>query len=614
MNIRLLLFLGSGISMAADMCAQNIGINVNGASPHPSALLDIDASAIAGTKRGLLIPRVTSAERMAIVSPATGLMVFDTTANGFWYWDGTAWVPMTSTAGWGLLGNTGTAPATNFLGTTDNVPLVIRINAVERLRITIKGQLEPLNTGSSVFLGEEAGLNDDLTANRNVFVGMRSGRANTTGERNTFVGDSTGYGNTTGIANTFLGAGSGRANTTGSQNTFVGTGTGFLNTTGQSNTFVGRSAGRLNTTGSENTAVGLTAGFSATTAVYNTMLGAHAGEFTTTGGLNTFLGTSAGRSNTTGGENTLVGLNAGYNSTTAQHNTTVGAYGGFSNTTGNNLTLVGWRSGYANTTGINNVMVGSSAGESNTTGQGNTFIGHTCGRDMINGNGNTFLGANCGGSSSGGSLNTILGADAGQQLNTGSENSIVGYSAGVFVSSGTGNCLFGTEAGLAVTTGSNNTYLGTGADGTAALTNSSAIGYNAQVTTSNSMVLGGTGADAVHVGIGVTSPTAELEVNGYTKLGSNAPAVKMLKLTTTTAPSQGGSVNVAHGLTPAKILAVDVLIEYSPGQWVPTAYTGSLGYMCNFYINGGSIVLWNLSGASASILSKPVKILVTYEE
>ncbi|MBL0013001.1 MAG: hypothetical protein IPP30_04355 [Flavobacterium sp.] len=33
------------------------------------------------------------------------------------------------------------------------------------------------------------------------------------------------------------------------------------------------------------------------------------------------------------------------------------------------------------------------------------------------------------------------------------------------------------------------------------------------------------------VGIGTAAPTAELEVNGFTKLGTTAPAVKMIKLT-----------------------------------------------------------------------------------
>ena len=48
--------LGAMMLAACTAHAQNIGINANGATPDASAMLDIDVSAIAGTKRGLLIP------------------------------------------------------------------------------------------------------------------------------------------------------------------------------------------------------------------------------------------------------------------------------------------------------------------------------------------------------------------------------------------------------------------------------------------------------------------------------------------------------------------------------------------------------------------------------
>ena len=71
--------------------AQNIGINTNGATPHPSALLDVDGSAITGTKRGVLVPRMTSAERDAIVSPATSLLIFNTDDSCYQFFKGIGW-------------------------------------------------------------------------------------------------------------------------------------------------------------------------------------------------------------------------------------------------------------------------------------------------------------------------------------------------------------------------------------------------------------------------------------------------------------------------------------------------------------------------------------------
>lgn len=66
---------------------QNAGINTDGSAPHSSAIFDIKSNS-----KGLLIPRMSSAERSSISSPAKGLIVFDNETNSFWYFNGTAWV------------------------------------------------------------------------------------------------------------------------------------------------------------------------------------------------------------------------------------------------------------------------------------------------------------------------------------------------------------------------------------------------------------------------------------------------------------------------------------------------------------------------------------------
>lgn len=75
------------LSIAAQ--AQNVGINANGAVPDASAMLDI-----AGQNGGLLIPRLTTAQRNAIAIPATSLLIFNTTTARFEYFDGALWVPL----------------------------------------------------------------------------------------------------------------------------------------------------------------------------------------------------------------------------------------------------------------------------------------------------------------------------------------------------------------------------------------------------------------------------------------------------------------------------------------------------------------------------------------
>ena len=65
---------------------QNVAINNNGTSADASAMLDIQSNS-----KGVLIPRLTTAQRIAIASPATGLLVFDTNTGSFWFRKATGW-------------------------------------------------------------------------------------------------------------------------------------------------------------------------------------------------------------------------------------------------------------------------------------------------------------------------------------------------------------------------------------------------------------------------------------------------------------------------------------------------------------------------------------------
>ena len=66
--------------------AQNVGINTTGAAPDSSAILDISS-----TDKGLLIPRMSASQRAAIINPAQGLMVYDSTVHSFMYYTGSSW-------------------------------------------------------------------------------------------------------------------------------------------------------------------------------------------------------------------------------------------------------------------------------------------------------------------------------------------------------------------------------------------------------------------------------------------------------------------------------------------------------------------------------------------
>jgi len=204
-----------------------VAINADGAAPHASAILDIDVSALpeAG-KQGLLIPWVTSnAQRTSIAAPANGLLLYQRLPivnRGFWYWDGAAWVRMGQTA-WSLTGNAATTAA-NFLGTTDNQPLVFRVNNLERMRITPRGQWQPGNTQNSIYIGEGAGESDALAPASfaaNVYIGWQAGFT-ARGQHNVAVGPGALRSADVTYENTAVGNEALANNTTGSYNTAIG--------------------------------------------------------------------------------------------------------------------------------------------------------------------------------------------------------------------------------------------------------------------------------------------------------------------------------------------------------------------------------------------------------
>jgi len=110
--------------------------------------------------------------------------------------------------------------------------------------LTVNGLISQQSTGYSVFLGEDAGLNDDLTDNKNVFIGKDNGKTNTTGEENTALGWASLYWNTNGSFNSSFGNASLAANITGNYNTAIGGESFRNNTSGNYNTLLGYMSGR----------------------------------------------------------------------------------------------------------------------------------------------------------------------------------------------------------------------------------------------------------------------------------------------------------------------------------------------------------------------------------
>lgn len=167
-------------------------VGVGTSSPAASSILDVTA-----TDKGFLPPRMTAAQRAAISSPATGLIVYQTDGTtGLYIYSGSAWIPQAS---W----------YTNAGSPTSSFTLV-----------TPAG----LTSGANANYGIGANALNALTSgDNNVALGYDAAKSVSTGSDNTAVG----YGAlsaTTGSGNTAFGRAAGATNVSGTYNTFLGQG------------------------------------------------------------------------------------------------------------------------------------------------------------------------------------------------------------------------------------------------------------------------------------------------------------------------------------------------------------------------------------------------------
>lgn len=365
--------------------AQNVGINTDGAAPHPSALLDVDVSALpANGKKGLLVPRMPTAQRTGIPAPAEGLLVYDTTLNQFWYYDGTQWLAIATLGNlWSTTGNTltgvidrlGTSAGSNTLEFRSNNERVAFMEAGTP-RTSLGHRAMPLATGiNNTALGKNTMENLTTGAN-NTAIGMNALRANTTassntaigfdalnansGARNTAIGWRALYFNTTGTDNTAVGYFALSSNLTGSFNTAVGY-QALRDNTGSSNTAIGFNALRDNTSGSNNTAAGVRCLANNTTGIQNSGMGYECLLNNTTGSGNSAMGHNAMSANFTGSNNAAFGKDA-LSACTASFNTAAGIYAGGGITGGQYNTALGYNALPSTTAASNNTAGGAFAG------------------------------------------------------------------------------------------------------------------------------------------------------------------------------------------------------------------------------------------------------------
>jgi len=233
MKIKLIISVLS-ILFAFSIQAQ-VGIGTE--TPNASSLLELSS-----TSKGLLVPRMTEAQRNAISNPPVGLLVYQTNGQAFYYKDHFWW---------------------KILASNDNKSFIVG---------SIKGGIPNYGSQNLLFgfgnfayatsgdnntaIGFMAIASSDGSGNTAVGSNaMRQGQTNTDGSYNTAVGARALSNGDDGGYNTAIGASS-IEKVEGDNNSGLGYRTLFNTTTGNANTAFGSNAGDTNTTGSNNTLIG----------------------------------------------------------------------------------------------------------------------------------------------------------------------------------------------------------------------------------------------------------------------------------------------------------------------------------------------------------------------
>jgi hypothetical protein len=155
------------------LSAQVLGkFGTNQSTLNPNAVLEIES-----TSKGVLLPRLTTVQQNAMSAPSDGMLIYNTDSACFVLRRAGIWRSLCS-ADWTITGNANIVDGTHFLGTTNNIPLSLRVNNTNAGKIKSDG---------TTAIGYQS-LNALTTGSNNTALGQNAGITTTTGSNNTYIG------------------------------------------------------------------------------------------------------------------------------------------------------------------------------------------------------------------------------------------------------------------------------------------------------------------------------------------------------------------------------------------------------------------------------------------
>lgn len=371
-----------------------VGINTDGSSPDPSAMLDIKSDTM-----GLLIPRMSFASRESITQPAQGLLIFQTDNDPGFYYNANP----TGTPGNWIKIIDGDISLSKIQDSDDDTQLMandsdkIFFNTDGERRMTIMPDAR-IGIGMDPWVDPNPSAILELASDTLGLLIPRMTSSNRAAIPNPANGlmvydlNSLSLWYFNGGSWVEMGSGSGggsaseirdadndtkiqvEATTDDDQIYFYTAGNNVMHISNTGRVMIGNEIELTNTT-SSNTGVIYKGGYRFI----------HNNRAVGTDGANTFVGKDAGNFSDMTGSSSDASYNAGFGAgtlndiTTGGYNTAIGAYAMYNNETGNNNVALGTAALYRITSGANNTALGQRSGYNNYIGSGNVFIGNEAG-------------------------------------------------------------------------------------------------------------------------------------------------------------------------------------------------------------------------------------------
>ncbi len=157
--------------MALFLLSANIysQVGIGTLTPNASAMLDVES-----TTKGLLTPRMTSAERTAISNPANGLLVYDTTENAFYFYKSATWTKLDSQVRDNYKLIKSAADLSAELTAGGGSKYLLNSNTLYEINGTIN-LAYPIDINNAYVMGLDTNEDKLVRASGNLFVGNQGG-------------------------------------------------------------------------------------------------------------------------------------------------------------------------------------------------------------------------------------------------------------------------------------------------------------------------------------------------------------------------------------------------------------------------------------------------------